>query len=122
MDGNTFAKIITIFIVAMIIILFFKIIFGVIKVIVDKKERNDAIENLYNYESVVIGMPLEEMLDIMGDDYNLSSLKNNRQKYEWRVNSISKPKYGNSIEYSGVKKVVIYVKNGVVEEIRPYNV
>ncbi len=65
------------------------------------------------------------MLNIMGSGYSRSLLKNNRVKYEWRINAIS---YGSSYKgfssrsYSGVKKVTIYVKDGLVEEVKPYNV
>ena len=70
-------------------------------------------------------MTENEMLDIMGDGFNRSLLKNNRIKYEWRINASS---YGSSFKgfstgsYSGVKKVTIYTKNGLVEEVKPYNV
>ena len=78
-------------------------------------------DQLKNYQKVRIGMSEQEMIQIMGSGYNVSSLKGNRYKYEWRVNSMS---YGNSgvRSYTGVRKVDIYVKNGEVEEIRPYNV
>ena len=74
---------------------------------------------------VEIGMSENNMLDIMGDGYNRSLLKNNRIKYEWRINAKS---YGTSYKgvsartYYGVKKVTIYTKDGFVEEVKPYNV
>lgn len=40
------------------------------------------LEQLQRYWNVEIGMPEEEMLDIMGEGYNRSFLKNNRVKYE----------------------------------------
>lgn len=43
------------------------------------------LEQLQRYWNVEIGMPEEEMLDIMGEGYNRSFLKNNRVKYEWRT-------------------------------------
>lgn len=52
-------------------------------------------------------------------------------KYEWRINgssyTTSRPaNYGGvhyaDTYYSGVKKLDIYVKDGLVEEIRPYNI
>ena len=54
------------------------------------------------------------MLDIMGDGFDRSLLKNNRIKYEWRINVNSR--------HSRVKKVAIYTKDGFVEEVKPYNV
>ena len=75
------------------------------------------LEQLQRYE--------EEMLDIMGEGYNRSFLKNNRVKYEWRINatSVGSSYKGTSFRsYSGVKKVTIYTKNGFVEEVKPYNV
>ena len=83
------------------------------------------IEQLQKYWDVKIGMTESEMLNLMGEGYNRSLLKNNRIKYEWRINASS---YGSSYKgissryYSGVKKVDIYVKNGIVEEVKPYNV
>lgn len=86
---------------------------------------DEEIEQLQRYWDVEIGMTEDEMLDIMGDGFNRSLLKNNRKKYEWRINARS---YGTSYKgvstrtYSGVKKVTIYTKNGFVEEVKPYNV
>lgn len=80
---------------------------------------------LQKYWDVEIGMSEDEMLSIMGKGYNRSLLKNNRVKYEWRINASS---YGTSYKgvssrtYTGVKKVTIYTKNGYVEEVKPYNV
>jgi glutamine amidotransferase-like uncharacterized protein len=61
----------------------------------------------------------------MGEGYNRSLLKNNRVKYEWRINATSTGssyKGFSTRSYSGVKKVTIYVKDGRVEEVRPYNI
>ena len=82
---------------------------------------NTSRDQLRRYEQVYIGMPVSEMLSIMGNKYNVSSLKNNRQKYEWRIDA-SSYSYKGFRTYSGVSKVDIYVKDGFVEEIRPYNV
>lgn len=77
-------------------------------------------------ESITLGMPEDEMLSIMGNDYNRSLLKNNRVKYEWRYSNGSSTGYYNrgysARQYHGVRKVTIYCKNGVVEEVKPYNV
>ena len=54
-----------------------------------------------------------EMLNIMGEGYNRSFLKNNRVKYEWRINATSvgsSYKGTNFRSYFGVK------------EVKPYNV
>ena len=80
---------------------------------------------LKRYIQISIGMTETEMLSIMGDGYNVSSLKNNRKKYEWRINASSSGSYGHGVSfrsYTGVRRVTIYTKNGFVEEIRPYNV
>lgn len=79
-------------------------------------------QQLKRYEQVTIGMSEEEMLQIMGKGYNKSSLKNNRFKYEWRINATSAKNGFGGRMYSGVKKVDIYICDGLVEEIRPYNV
>jgi len=78
-------------------------------------------KQLKKYERINVGMDEGTMLSIMGKGYNKSSLKNDRIKYEWRINASS---YGHNgfRTYTGVKKVAIYVKNGFVEEIKPYNV
>ena len=70
-------------------------------------------------------MKESEMLSIMGGGYNRSLLKNNRIKYEWRINATSTGVSNRGVSsrsYSGVKKVDIYTKDGYVEEVRPYNV
>ena len=77
------------------------------------------------YKRIELGMTEDEMLKIMGKRYNRSLLKDNRKKYEWRINASSTgTSYGgvHQRSYSGVKKVDIYVKNGMVEEVRPYNI
>ena len=76
---------------------------------------------LRRYTQIQIGMTADEMLSVMGSGYNVSQLKGNRQKYEWRIAASSTGSKGFRT-YSGVHKVDIYVKNGYVEEIRPYNV
>ena len=89
------------------------------------KIGNKKLKQLQRYWDVEIGMSENNMLDIMGDGYNRSLLKNNRIKYEWRINAKS---YGTSYKgvstrtYYGVKKVTIYTKDGFVEEVTPYNV
>lgn len=82
----------------------------------------------YNYINIYLGMSEYEMLKIMGPGYNKSLLKNNRVKYEWRINGSS---HGSSYgygryrsyhsTYTGVSKVDIYVKDGLVEEVKPFN-
>ena len=79
-------------------------------------------QQLKRYEQITIGMPEDEMLQIMGKGYNKSSLKNNRFKYEWRINARSSNNGMGGRMYSGVKKVTIYIKDGKVEEIKPFNV
>lgn len=88
-----------------------------------KKRKRE--EQLGQYWQVYQGMPELEMLTIMGNDYSRSLLKNDRIKYEWRINGTS---YGSSFKgisfrgYSGVKKVSIYVWHGHVEEVRTLNI
>lgn len=86
---------------------------------------NKKLEQLQRYWDIEIGMSEAEMLNIMGGGYNRSLLKNNRIKYEWRINASgynSSYKGFSARSYSGVKKVTIYTKNGLVEEVKPYNV
>lgn len=75
-------------------------------------------------DSITLGMSEGEMLEIMGNRCTKSLLKNNRTKYEFRFsNATSTSVRGTGTRvYSGVRKVVIYCKDGVVEEVRPYNV
>lgn len=97
----------------------------IVMTVVALNARKKAEEQLHKYLDIKIGMSEEEMLDIMGKGYNKSLLKNNRIKYEWRINATS---YSSSFKgisvrsYSGVKKVTIYTKNGFVEEVKPHNV
>lgn len=86
--------------------------------------RNAKISKLRRSEEIYIGMDEDEMLSIMGGGYTRSLLKNNRTKYEWRMNATSYTssyKGGNSTSYSGVKKATIYVKDGYVEEVKGFN-
>jgi len=105
-------------------LIFFFVVMIVTMVLVGNT-TNKAEEQLQRYWEIQIGMSEYEMLDIMGEGYNRSLLKNNRVKYEWRINATS---YGSSYKgvsvrsYSGVKKVTIYTKDGYVEEVKPYNV
>lgn len=95
----------------------------------------DKLKRMKKYTDVYIGMSESNMLEIIGGGYAKSSLKNNVTKYEWRINgsshTTSRPanrpvNYGGvhiaDTQYSGVKKLDIYVKDGLVEEIRPYNI
>ena len=95
--------------------------FYIIAIVKTVRKRN----RLKRYVEVQIGMPETEMIRIMGNDFNKSSLRNNRCKYEWRFNAMSSGHSyrGSSYRvYQGVRKVDIYVRNGRVEEIRPFNV
>lgn len=76
---------------------------------------------LRNYEKIYLGMEENEMLKVMGGHPNKTLFKDGRIKYEWRING-SSISQGNVRFYSGVKKVSIYVKNGLVEEVKPLNV
>lgn len=76
---------------------------------------------LRNYEKIYLGMEENEMLKIMGGHPNKTLFKDGRIKYEWRING-SSISQRNVRFYSGVKKVSIYVRNGLVEEVRPLNV
>ena len=103
---------------AFIILLFAMILLSIINSIRKK-------EQLRRYQNINTGMSEAEMLSIMGNGYNKSLLENNRTKYEWRINATSKGysyRGFSSRSYSGVHKVTIMVKDGVVEEVRPYNV
>ncbi len=87
--------------------------------------RTKVIGKLRRYTEVEIGMSEMQMLSIMGRKCSISSLKNNRKKYEWRINASSTGTHANGISYrvySGVRKVDIYCRNGYVEEIKPYNI
>ena len=66
--------------------------------------------SLKKYTEVYADMPESQMLQIMGGGYSMSTLKNGRKKYEWRING------------QRVKKVDIYTKDGFVEEIKPFNI
>lgn len=101
------------------------ILLGVLIALPIMNASRKQLEQLQRYWDVEIGMSEEEMIDIMGEGYNRSLLKNNRVKYEWRINatSVGSSYKGTSFRsYSGVKKVTIYTKNGFVEEVKPYNV
>lgn len=94
-------------------------------VLIQSMHEYKRIKQLQCYWNIEIGMSEKEMLSIMRSGYSRSLLKNNRIKYEWRINAKS---YNSSFKgasvrnYTGVKKVTIYTRNGYVEEIKSYNV
>lgn len=103
-------------------------IFGVIialYIIIAIFKSSEKKQQKNNVESIELGMSEEEMLSIMGTNYNKSLLKNNRVKYEYRFSNGTSTGYSyrgvSSRTYHGVRKVAIYCKDGVVEEVRPYN-
>ncbi len=110
-----------------VLFILFSIVFAVFVVLLFNSvyKTRQKREQLERYEYITLGMSEAKMLEIMGNGYNCSLLKNNRKKYEWRINSTSVGYSSNGVSsrmYSGVKKVTIYISNGVVEEVRPYNV
>ena len=101
------------------------ILLGILIALPIMNASRKRLGQLRRYWYVEINMSEEEMLEIMGKGYSRSFLKNNRVKYEWRINatSVGSSYKGTSFRsYSGVKKVTIYTKDGFVEEVRPYNV
>lgn len=76
---------------------------------------------LKRYTRITLGMSENQMLQIMGGNYNCSLLSGNKKKFEWRINASSRG-YSGYREYSGVSKVAIYTKNDSVIEVKPYNV
>ena len=96
------------------ILIWVGIVFVAVFLIIAVNAGDEEIEQLQRYWDIEIGMMEKEMLDIMGDGFDRSLLKNNCIKYEWRINVNSR--------HSRVKKVAIYTKDGFVEEVKPYNV
>ena len=77
----------------------------------------------------MLGMSEDEMLEIMGDNYNRSLLRDGITMYEWIYSSggvVGSAYMSNGIGFGGGtkingSKVDIVCRNGVVEEVRPYN-
>lgn len=83
------------------------------------------LRQMKKYTDVNYGMSEKQMLEIIGKGYTKSSLRDGSIKYEWRTNDMSASTNFGGVRttgYSGVKKLDIYVKNGRVIEIRPYNI
>lgn len=95
------------------IILFVSIVTGLVLSFLFICKTLRKYHRLKKYADVTVGMKKEEMLTIMGNGYSKSLLRNNREKYEWRI------LFGSG-SYR-VIKVDIYVKDGYVEEVRPFN-
>lgn len=109
----------------MLSILVLSVAIGILAGVMGSLAEKRKLDQLNNYWDVEIGMTENELLSIMGSGYNRSLLKNNRVKYEWRINAKSYGTYHkgwSKRSYTGVKKVTIYTRNGYVEEIKPYNV
>lgn len=82
------------------------------------KKMNSMIES---YNSIAIGMSKQQVLDLMGEDYNFSFLKNGIEKYEWKY-KVAGVSYSSGI--SGIRhyrsgytiKMTIKFKDGIVFE------
>ena len=117
-------KIITIIVIAIFIA-------GIVFLFVELKKTTPRYLPLsYALDLLYLGMSEHEMLEIIGRTsyggmHNKSLLKNNRVKYEWHISNGTSSGYsykGFSMrEYFGVEKLVVYCKDGIVEEIKPYN-
>ncbi len=92
------------------------IVLGVIAGIKGAKRKQQLLRS----EMIEIGMSERDMLEIMGNGYTLSKLKNNRKKYEWKISASSYGRNGYRTYY-GVQKATIYCKNGMDEEVRGTN-
>ena len=106
-----------IFIATLVIMVFLFLLAFIISA--PKRKR---FKRLRRYLDIQIGMPEQDMLDIMGDGYSRSLLKDNRIKYDWRVtfsNYDSSKGTSFILLHSGVS---IYTKDGYVEEVKPYNI
>lgn len=49
------------------------------------KNEKEALEQLERYSEISKGMEESQMLEIMGEGYLRKGLKNNKCKYEWRI-------------------------------------
>ena len=102
---------------------YFIIFIGIIIVLVAFLLGEITRDNQRNkIDSITLGMPEAQMLEIMGGRYNKSLLKNNRIKYEWRYSNGHSYSCKGFRTYSGVRKIDIYCKDGFVEEVKPYNI
>lgn len=108
--------------VMLILLLFFLIM--LLSIAIADRKRREAFEQLLRSEKITIGMAENMMLSIMGGNYTRSLLKDNVTKYEWRI-SASILGYHNkglySRSYFGTRSVSIYVKDGLVQEVRCFN-
>lgn len=68
------------------ILIWVGIVFVAVFLIIAVNAGDEEIEQLQRYWDIEIGMTEKEMLDIMGDGFDRSLLKNNCIKYEWRIN------------------------------------
>ena len=99
--------------IQVVLILLGSVILGVILAYIENKK----VKKLRRYQDINIGMSENQMLNIMGKGYTRNILKNNRIKYEWRINAST---------YKGVRtnvrKVSIYTKNGKVCDVTTHNI
>ena len=85
-------------------------------------------QKIDNYEKITIGMKKETAVNLLGDDYTSSILKDRTEKYEWKI-KIAGDSWGSS--YKGVSvrhhksgytvSMTLKFKNGVVVEKKGNN-
>ncbi len=87
--------------------------------------RLNKVKQLQRYRQINLGMSERQMLNIMGDGYNKSLLKDGVTQYIWHLAGQSSGYVYNgfvSVQNDSGQKVIITCKNGMVEEVIPINV
>lgn len=114
-----------IFLICIFIALFCYIVYVVIQQYRFNKYLNEKIRN---YNNIPIGMSKMQALNLLGDNYTVSSLKDGTEKYEWKI-KISGSSWGSSAKGISVRhyksgymvSMSLKFKNGVVVEKKGNN-
>lgn len=109
-----------VFIVVLVLILIIGFAYNLVQKYLFNKRLNEQIQN---YNSIPLGMKKQEALNLLGNDFSYSMLKDGVEKYEWKV-VMQNSMYGNDFKKHKSKYTVnmtLKFKNGVVIEKKGNN-
>lgn len=90
----------------------FILLFALVVFLLSGVSRDKKVKQLQRYKQIILGMSERQMLNIMGEGYNKSMLKDGVTQYIWHVEG----------QNNSGQRVTITCRNGSVEEVIPENV
>ena len=101
------------------------ILLGIVVCIPVFLNKNKEDEFCKKHREVYIGMYKEDVIDLMGENYTISYLKNNIEKLEWRyrhsgyTGRVAKGVYAHSSSFT--RKISVFIQDGKVVEVKSLN-